>query len=113
MKLCADHWTRLKTAIELRGLLKLSSGSSAEAISRLEKTGENPRASFDPLLDACLAIYAQFMNDVGPVAALTGEICPLCSVESYNINRGQNWIDGASDDQYNRAKALGLLGEPT
>jgi hypothetical protein len=112
MKFCMPHWDRLQKAIEEKGMKHLIHASAEAAhesvIRQLE--GHEDKTDFDPLLNATWAIYGQFIQNVG-LAAMVGDICPLCDVDARGPSSSQNWIDGSTADQLKHARHLGLIPE--
>lgn len=108
MKMCADHWSKLRNAIDARGLAGLIPKSGEEAATRLAA------GQFDPLISAHNALLSNVLSTCG-LAAL-GDGCPLCLViDTCACGEGAacvylTWIDRASDDQLAAARAKGLVG---
>lgn len=106
MKICQQHWDKLRRAIEDRGMTHLVSSSSSQAVVSLanQLKGTDTAADFDPLMNATGAIYATYVADAG-LDSMMGDKCPLCEVGGL----AGNWINGACDDQLSRARKLGLV----
>lgn len=108
MKMCMDHWTKLRTAIDTRGLSALVSESGEEAMSNLlDEANRGPTLdNFDPLLTAHNAIFANSVH-IDPHLALLDE-CPLCHLNHHHDDACQiqgckgtpfeGWIDAAADE---------------
>lgn len=115
MAFCDDHWTRLRTAIDERGLSDLVSDNGAVAASRqldelddgmLDGTIDWP--SFDPLMFAFWNLLANGSRIVGIPLVLLDD-CPLCwlIIEHDRVCDGdprckgsagfEEWIDKAAD----------------
>jgi hypothetical protein len=108
MRMCAEHWADLRSAIDERGLPGLVHQSGEAAFSiKLQLRSESGKPDFDPLLNANFAIYATFLQEAG-LSGLIGSVCPLCEVERGQAGLAANWINGAADDQLQRARQLGL-----
>lgn len=111
MRICPEHWSALRNAIEQRGLSSFVARDAREAFDSLVRQLEDkagPVADFDPLMGAHWAIVGQFTKDIG-LAAFVGDLCPLCEVDKSATGRADNWINGASDDQLAYARNLGLV----
>ena len=124
MKMCERHWGMLRAAIDRRGLTGLVAKSGEQACSNVAadlQGTKNPRATFDPLMDAHFAIVNQVMGRVGLAVMAPNddgsERCPLCFIQETHDKECQDprcgsfdkWIDCASDDSLARAKELGLV----
>ena len=57
MRFCVGHWSRLREAVEARGLLPLVARNGAEAIERIreELSGKASESTYDPLMAYALA----------------------------------------------------------
>ena len=124
MKLCSDHWTKLRAAIDARGLgsLVAEDGDTARRALVLEMTAGPSIDSFEPLIGAAIAIYHNAVQALGPVVMVDepdgSERCPLCFLvkahDEYCIGEGcmvpagyfESWIDHAADAQVEAWKAL-------
>jgi hypothetical protein len=110
MKMCTEHWAKLRKAIDDRGLGHLvakSREAAMETIVRMVEGDGDPKRDFDPLMEANWAIFSAALHD-GGLALLAKECCPLCVCEESKTGLADNWIEGASDDQLERARQLGL-----
>lgn len=118
MRICADHWTKLKDAIKARGLGDTISEHGYEAAARTAEqlaTGNVTRKNFDALLAANNMITANAIDFAG-LSLLTvnpdgTEHCPICTLSTHCETcaaKVPGWIDYAADD----AKAVyDKLGE--
>lgn len=95
MKMCMDHWERLREAIKARGLYALVADSGEKAASNLASELEHGQTidNFDPLMSAHNAILGNAL-DAGGLAILQGDTCPLCY-----LNEGSRaaWEQGKRD----------------
>lgn len=116
MKLCGDHWEKLREAIDARGLSRFVSASGEEVARRvhLEMCGDRGPDSFDPLMAANFAIWGNAVGIVGPYVMLVDgdgrEYCPICEAVACGAHGESWWIDNAAEEQLQRARALGLVG---
>lgn len=112
MKICQEHWEKLRAAVKNKGLEHLvhKTGESAfeSVVENLQGSGDEKK-NFDPLMGANFAIWGQYVNDVGLAAFSNPDICPLCEVEKSKPGLAENWIDGSTEDQLNQARKLGLV----
>lgn len=119
MKFCADHWTKLRAAIDARGLSAFVAHDGADAMRRTVE-GDDGRSGFDPLMGAHNAIVANALSArLGGLAIMTpnedgSERCPLCHLVAA-CGCGADcpfttWVDRAADDQLARARELNLVG---
>lgn len=78
MQFCSDHWTALRTAIEVRGLGHLIAANGRDALARTaaELAGRDEPADYDPLLAAHWMIVGRATQVFG--LAAFGEGCPVC-----------------------------------
>lgn len=121
MKMCSNHWTELKKAIEDRGLMPLvhkdgqSLKESLERQMRDEKAVEKDPALFDPLIGANFAIFGNAIESGGtylmtPDPETKQPYCPLCEmVKCVEDAKPSVWIDYAADEQLDYARELGLM----
>ena len=121
MKLCNDHWHKLKAAIDTRGLnaFVAKDGQAAADVMKAQiDKGEITKAGFDPLLNANFAIFNNALGVVGLVLMVSNddgsERCPLCYLASVcptcqPCQHFEKWIDAAADEQLEEAKRLGLV----
>jgi hypothetical protein len=122
MKICQEHWNRLRTAIEERGLSHFVAKDGKVAANNMvaELQGANTKENYDPLMAANFAIWGNALECWG-IEMMTSDACPLCALdkhaaecteESCNKQSGSDWIRFAADGQFKVAQELGLLGEP-
>ena len=64
MNFCDDHWLRLRSAIDERGMSSLVSDSTAELARRVAREADTGPSidSFDPLMGAHMAICANALR---------------------------------------------------
>lgn len=127
MKFCTTHWESLRQAITDRGLDRFVSPDGEELARRLadESQGNPERSNFDPLMGAHNAILSNALRIVGVDIIMPSHDgshrCPLCfvgeqealAVMEYGREnvalRTDSWIDRATIDMLDQAKALGLV----
>ena len=132
MRFCESHWSKLRKAIDDRGLTPFVAKDGHVAMAQMVKQVEENHAgkdTFDPLMGAHWAISCNVMDFLGraggPSAALrmlTGDICPLCEINEAHERTctdplckldkkvGYDWmIDRAADDALDRAREYGLV----
>lgn len=121
MRMCADHWAKLKAALEARGLGDLMAKSQEDVQRRMEAAmvQGDPAKSFEPLLGAHNAILANALDTVGMQLmepnADGSERCPICFLKTCPCGnpecapKFERWIEHAADDALTEAKRLGLV----
>lgn len=138
-KMCEDHWSALRAAIDQRGLGGfVAEGGEQVAENLRRELEEGPSLdSFDPLMNASMAILSNAMTLAAerymqsPLIVMNGDLehpeseCPICCLNwlhrehdasctkpGCNYPKGERYewmIDRAADDQ---DEALRALGEP-
>jgi hypothetical protein len=113
MKICAGHWTQLRTAIDTRGLTNLVAESGEQATRNLASELDHGSTidNFDPLMAAHNAIMGNAMSAVQPGLLMTmmqGDNCPICWLKAndptpYDYDQ---WIDLAADDALTAWQAM-------
>lgn len=127
MKFCADHWSRLRKAIDDRGLSALVAETGEQAVKNLasELEGGAGVDNFDPLMGAHNAIMGNALSVAGLAIFATkddgSEWCPLCFLlevvvpahdrlcvdpECPGATDYEGWINIAADEQVAAWKAL-------
>lgn len=123
MRFCEDHWTRLRGAIDMRGLSHLVAPDghvAAQQMAQEVQAGPSP-VTYDPLMAAHWAIVSNATKFVGLALLMPNddgsERCPLCFVTSQHLEHCQDpgctvkdydsWIDRAADDQAAHVATLG------
>jgi len=107
MKFCIEHWNGLRKAIDDHGMSHLISknGEIAGERMEIEMKGNESVESFDPLLRAHFAIINNALN----MGGLNDDYCPICESEKHGGHPAQWWFDNAVNEQFNKAKELGLI----
>jgi hypothetical protein len=114
MKICQQHWDRLRLEIDNRGLTHLIAGSSEDVMGIVERSLDgtfNTKDDFDPLLMANMLIWRASL-EAGGMYLLSGDengepYCPLCELVK-NDGDLDDWVNGACDDSLDEARRLGL-----
>ena len=124
MRFCTDHWTKLKAAIDARGLTPLIATSGEQAAAQLHKalTDGPSKSTFDPLMAAHNLIFERTLrmfgleimnrNDDG------SDRCPVCFAQKEHDEHCKEtgcelyevaWFRGVSDAMRIEAIRLELL----
>jgi len=115
MKMCSEHWTKCKEAIQSRGLshlVKDEEGIRQVVIKKLAG-GTLTSKDYDPLFDLNLML-SEAALECGGLYLLTvkedkTEYCPLCEAKTHGVDP-EVWITGASDVILAHCKQEGLQG---
>lgn len=110
MQICANHWGKMRQAIDDRGLSHLVSKTGEQAHAALvdQLEGGADQRFFDPLMNANFAIFSAFLEGAG-LAGLDLQGCPLCEVAKSDLpNLDDDWISGAADVQLHAARLFGV-----
>lgn len=124
MKMCPEHYTKLREAINSRGLAVLVAEDSEEAVRKILGANQFGMSidTFEPLLDAVIQIGIQAFSILGPRLSLPNadgtDQCPLCALNLFHqiectdptchIADYEHWIDCAADDQLRIWQSLRL-----
>lgn len=100
MKICTDHWSKLRAAIDVRGLTQYiaKDGRIAAQNLVLELEGREAEAYYDPLMAAHNMIFAGALERIG-LSLMVGDKCPVCEGVKYNLEDQE--INGV-DPRYGR-----------
>ena len=102
MKMCLDHWEKLRQAIKDRGLWHLVSNGGEEVVKKLTdelKTGNSNIENFDPLMFAHNIIVSNALVFLG-LELMMSDKCPICELAKHCDKckeESENWITYASD----------------
>lgn len=102
MKMCMDHWTRLRASIDARGLSSLIADNGEKAAANLVSELNEGRTldNYDPLMAAHNALVGNCLETIGKgmgpgavmhvmQAAEPPDSCPLCFLNrAANAQRG-------------------------
>lgn len=116
MRICQEHWGRLRTAIEERGLASLISGDGHKLMDKLQSElaqGGQTVETYDPLSNANFAIWSNALERGGPYLMGQKEngehYCPICESVEHGGPDADWWINSAADEQREKALAMGLI----
>lgn len=123
MRMCQDHWGKLKAALDERGLGGFVAKDGEEAAKRLVGEHATEKANFDPLMGAYNAILARALAILGLALFVSedegAENCPLCMLQKGHNDHCANkectwtyeatWIPGAADAAREEAIRLGFV----
>lgn len=122
MKICQQHWDKLRAKINEAGLGKFGANSGEQVVEIIKQHIHGDGSSFDPLLNANFAIWGNFLSLVGIRALSPDDTCPLCYLDEFKKNGcgdptctkyhedGDDWIEFSVRDQIEEARQRGLLG---
>lgn len=122
MRMCMDHWSKLRAAIADRGIEHLVARSGAALVARV-MDDEAGKPGFDPLFFAHNQIVGNAMSLVGLSLMAPNEDgserCPLCYLQSLHEatcseadckwTYEQTWIPGAAGEAFTEAVRHGLV----
>lgn len=119
MRICKDHWSLCRKAVEDRGMGSLVSRGGEEAIERMkaELAGARPEETFDPLMSLnahfsseamrCGGLYLMTKNETGDN---DGHFCPICEFEKHLDGfDAETSIGEIADQMVTWARGQGLL----
>ena len=124
MKICPDHWTKLREAVKARGLWQYVAKDGHAAMQNivLELEGREREAYFDPLMHAHNMIWSAALERCG-LALMMGDKCPVCEGIAFNLALPDNtytpdaeehyWIDGPADAVLAICTEKGMPATPT
>ena len=115
MRMCSDHWTKCKEAIQFRGLSHLVKDADTirQVLTKQLEGGSLTNQDYDPLFDLNLMLSKAAL-ECGGLYLLTvkedgTEYCPLCEAKTHGVDP-EVWIKGASDAILAHCKQEGLQG---
>lgn len=118
MRMCSEHWSQLKQAIDDRGLTHLIAKDGKTAFRQIQEdlSGAPEKETFDPLMAANFAIWSNAI-DMGGLYLMGhddqgNEYCPVCESTKHNGPSEDWWINNAANDAYTRAVEYGLVSKP-
>lgn len=115
MKICADHWEKLRKSLDEKGLTPFISGDGRKVAEKIEHQmlGAKGPDVFDPLMGANFAIWSNALEMGGMymmgVDASGNEYCPVCEAVKNGCHNEAWWIESASVEQFLKAQELGLI----
>lgn len=87
MKMCMDHWTKLREAIIDRGLESLISKNGFEAAQRAVDEIEGTPTQYDPLMAANWMIFGKATEFLGLYLLTKDELCPVCEMMTHAADK--------------------------
>lgn len=126
MRICQYHWSRLRKAMDDRGLggFGAKNEQEARAVISNELEGRDAENDFNPLMTATWMIMNRAL-ELGGLATLGtdekgNEHCPVCLAMKQSRIGGEDgfrdmghveshWIDGPADTMLKEAKEKGLV----
>lgn len=124
MRICSEHWARIRELVDSYGLAHLVANDGYEAIARMKKEieGGADASTFDPLMVANNLILQNAMSAAGLEIMQANEDgserCPVCFVRDSCTcgapdcrERYERWPENAVRDAAAIAKELGLVAE--
>jgi len=123
MRMCKDHWDKLKAEVERRGLTKFIARDGEEAAKRTVGEYSEEARNFDPLMGAHNMIVSAALEKLGLDLLIANESgpdkCPLCelqaahvahcTIEGCTFTYEATWIPGPVEAAYQQAVKLGLV----
>lgn len=93
MRICQQHWDRLRAKLNELGIGHLGAKNGQDAMRNIvtELEGRGIENDYDPLMDCNNMIFAQGLRIVGLSLMAHNEGCPIC--EAMKLYE-QDWIDG-------------------
>lgn len=121
MKICPEHWAKVRAAVESRGMGHLGAKTGEQAAKDAESQLRGEETSYDPLM-ACNWMITSRALESGGLYLMTpkpdgSDHCPLCEAiehrpEGKTIEESERyWIDGPADAALAHCRERGLLSE--
>lgn len=121
MKICADHWAKVREAIKARGLDHLGAKSGQEAMADAVTQLQGGETQYDPLMDCNNMIWGRGL-ELGGLYLMGqkedgSEYCPICEALAHmepalgetKEQQERYWIDGPADAALKCAREKGLV----
>lgn len=117
MKMCSDHWEKMRTAIQERGLYHRVAVDGKAAVDRVvaELKGTATKETYDPLMSMNNMFFARAL-ECGGLYLMTvkpdgTEYCPLCEVGLHlGSAEPDEWIKSCADSILTHCKENNLQG---
>lgn len=121
MKMCIDHWEKMKTKVEEKGLSSFVSKGGEELTNKIVKELGNKSTIPDPLFQATMMINGRALEIGGPYLLSLkkdgSHYCPLCELNEHADDEehtefetpADDWIDGCIESIRNDFIEKGLL----
>lgn len=121
MKICQEHWAKLKAAISERGLDHLVAKSGEEAFDGVVTELQGGKSEYDPLMSCNNMIWNVGLQQGG--LYLMGkkedgtQFCPICESLEHQLppegmtkaQQEASWINGPADIALEHARKLSLM----
>lgn len=127
---CMDHWSKLRAAVEARGLMEYVAPDGAAEAAMLKdqvEVGEPTLANWDPLMGAYMKIVSNGIALMGPY--ILNEPCIICFLNTKRTEDGscacdepdceakkpgsipdfETWVDKSVEGQQAYAKEKGWV----
>jgi hypothetical protein len=123
MKICDKHWTMLREAIQIRGLMHLVAKEGNEAAARIAEEIKGKEAPYDPLMSCNWMVTNEALRLGGLYLLNKADCCPICeAMEKLNgtpMNEAKElwtsrevemaWINGPADAALDHCREHQLL----
>jgi hypothetical protein len=118
MRICQDHWDKLRGALKERGIDHLGAQSGVELMENIKTTFDGGQPNYDPLIDCNNMIWSRGLEMGGLYLMNTKEdgssYCPICEAIVYQPSYTREdheryWIDGPADAALAHCRMLGLI----
>lgn len=121
MKICQEHWDKLRDAVDEAGMGHLRIKDDKEAFDHVVNQAAGKEVKFDPLMMAHNVVSGHALKVFGLAIAHKhdrgtndGHWCPLCVAKTegdawQNPNLDKEWIDGTVNGVKEYADKRGLL----
>ena len=131
MKICQQHWDKLRKAIEDRGLssfIQTGEQNMATFEAVAEGTHTEKELPYDPLMSCNWMIWGQALK-AGGLYLMQGNHCPVCEAKKHLSGHNtvhpvtkmpfittpewveEQWIDGPADAALAECRARGMVKE--
>jgi hypothetical protein len=119
MKICQDHWGKLRAAIKERGIDHLVARTGKEAAENMKADLEGRERDYDPLMDCHWMITSRAVEHGGLYLMAPKEdgteYCPICEAllhkpDDISVEQAEKyWIDGPADAALGLCREKGLV----
>ena len=118
MRICQEHWGKLRAALKERGIDHLGARDGQQLMENVRTELSGGKPDYDPLIDCNNMIFGRGM-EMGGLYLLARKddgthYCPICEaiVHQTGISVGQHeryWIEGPADAVLAHCRSLGLV----
>lgn len=119
MKICSDHWEKLRVAIDERGLSRLVAQSGEQAMENIKEELEGGDPPYDPLMACNNMIWAEGLR-LGGLYLMSqkedgSQYCPICEALLHKLDDvsvelfEDYWIKGPADAVLRHCREQGLI----